>query len=80
VLTDLARIMYRLSEDALDDLSTVESCPDLFTGSFRSGDLLLELGLLDVGYTGASGFLGLSKCRITNLGREVLEHAQGYKR
>lgn len=77
-MTDtLADIMYRLSPDALSDLDTIEICPGMFTGSFRTGDLLLELGLIEVGYSGPAGFMGLSKCRISELGREVLTHGQG---
>lgn len=74
--TDLDSILYRLSEDALSDLDTIEICPDLYTGSFRNGDLLVELGLLKLHYRGPGGFLGLSSCSISDLGREVLSHAQ----
>ena len=80
MLTNLTKILRRLSEDALDDLDTVESCPNLYTGSYRNGDLLVELGLVKLNYRGAGGIIGLSSCDISDLGLEVIAHVKKYRR
>ncbi len=79
-MSNLTTILCRLSEDALLDLDTVETCPNLYTGSYRNGDLLIELGLVKLNYRGAGGIIGLSSCCISDLGMEVLAHVQKYKR